>query len=103
MPAARTEYPGPLHRPRVRPCAAGERLRTGRERLGGAERHRRGPDGKRYPQGAGSAHRDRGEAGERTDRGEIKGVRRIPRISLYLSINSLSPAQSRRIIGEKKR
>ena len=35
MPAARTEYPGPLHRPRVRPCAAGERLRTGRERLGG--------------------------------------------------------------------
>lgn len=26
-----------------------------------------------------------------------------PRISLYLSINSLSPAQSRRIIGEKKR
>ena len=38
MPAARTEYPGPLHRPRVRPCAAGERLRAGRERLGGAER-----------------------------------------------------------------
>ena len=33
----------------------------------------------------------------------LKGVRRIPRISLYLSINSLSPAQSRRIIGEKKR
>ena len=32
-----------------------------------------------------------------------KGVRQIPRISLYLSINSLSPAQSRRIIGEKKR
>lgn len=53
--------------PRVRPCAAGERLRTGRERLGGAERHRRRPDGKRYPQGAGSAHRDRGGAGERTD------------------------------------
>lgn len=26
-----------------------------------------------------------------------------PRISLYLSINSLFPAQSRRIIGEKKR
>ncbi len=24
MPAARTEYPGPLHRPRVRPCAAGK-------------------------------------------------------------------------------
>jgi len=24
VPAARTEYPGPLHRPRVRPCAAGE-------------------------------------------------------------------------------
>lgn len=37
------------------------------------------------------------------ERIEIKGVRRIPRISLYLSINSLSPAQSRRIIGEKKR
>lgn len=36
------------------------------------------------------------------ERIEIKGVRRIPRISLYLSINSLSPAQSRRIIGEKK-
>ena len=67
MPAARTECPGPLHRPRVRPCAAGERLRTGRERLGEAERHRRRPDGKRYPQGAGSAHRDRGGAGERTD------------------------------------
>ena len=33
----------------------------------------------------------------------LKGVRRIPRISLYLSINSLSPVQSRRIIGEKKR
>ena len=33
----------------------------------------------------------------------LKGGRRIPRISLYLSINSLSPAQSRRIIGEKKR
>ena len=31
------------------------------------ERHRRRPDGKRYPQGAGSAHRDRGGAGERTD------------------------------------
>ena len=30
-------------------------------------RHRRRPDGKRYPQGAGSAHRDRGGAGERTD------------------------------------
>lgn len=33
----------------------------------------------------------------------LKGGRRIPRISLYLSINSLSSAQSRRIIGEKKR
>ena len=41
--------------------------------------------------------------GEGLEKGEIKGVRRIPRISLYLSINSLSPAQSRRIIGEKKR
>ena len=45
--------------------------------------------------------------GERLEKERIevrlKGGRRIPRISLYLSINSLSSAQSRRIIGEKKR
>ena len=38
---------------------------------------------------------------ERYDLTDVYCKRRI--ISLYLSINSLSPAQSRRIIGEKKR
>ena len=41
--------------------------RRGQNYHGCNERHRRRPDGKRYPQGAGSAHRDRGGAGERTD------------------------------------
>ena len=70
MPAARTEYPGPLHRPRVRPCAAGERLRTGRERLGEAERHRRRPDGKPAGTGPAGAHRDWRGAGQGSDRAE---------------------------------
>jgi len=35
----------------VRPCAAGERLRTGRERLGGAERHADGLTANATPKG----------------------------------------------------